>query len=44
MKLVHQLQTKPEFKEHTQRWMNSAEGRGLSLESFLIKPVQRICK
>ncbi|KAJ3412174.1 cytochrome c oxidase subunit 1 [Chytridiales sp. JEL 0842] len=44
MKLVHQLQTRPEFKEHTQKWMNSPEGRGLSLESFLIKPVQRICK
>ncbi|KAJ3091674.1 Myosin 10A, isoform D [Quaeritorhiza haematococci] len=44
MKLVHSLQANPEFKEHTQRWMNSPEGRGLSLESFLIKPVQRICK
>ncbi|KAJ3147135.1 Myosin 10A, isoform D [Irineochytrium annulatum] len=44
MKLVHQLQTRPDFKEHVQRWMNSPEGRGLSLESFLIKPVQRICK
>ncbi|KAJ3216933.1 Myosin 10A, isoform D [Dinochytrium kinnereticum] len=44
MKLVHQLQSRPDFKEHIQKWMNSPEGRGLSLESFLIKPVQRICK
>ncbi|KAJ3100459.1 Myosin 10A, isoform D [Phlyctochytrium planicorne] len=44
MKLVHQLQSRPDFKEYIQKWMNSPEGRGLSLESFLIKPVQRICK
>ncbi|KAJ3283334.1 cytochrome c oxidase subunit 1, partial [Blyttiomyces sp. JEL0837] len=44
MKLVHQLQARPDFKEHMQKMMSSAEGRGLSLESFLIKPVQRICK
>ncbi|KAJ3103449.1 Phosphatidylinositol 3,4,5-trisphosphate-dependent Rac exchanger 2 protein [Phlyctochytrium bullatum] len=44
MKLVHQLQSRPDFKEFITKWMNSVEGRGLSLESFLIKPVQRICK
>lgn len=44
MKLVHKLQGQPEFKTHLDRLMNSTEGRGLSVESFLIKPVQRICK
>ncbi|KAJ3045784.1 cytochrome c oxidase subunit 1 [Rhizophlyctis rosea] len=44
MKLLYALQVRPDFKEHLQKWMNSTEGRGLSLESFLIKPVQRICK
>lgn len=44
MKLLHSLLTRPEIKEMMQRLMNSSEGRGLSLESFLIKPVQRICK
>ncbi|KAI8854077.1 hypothetical protein BC829DRAFT_381244 [Chytridium lagenaria] len=42
--VANNLQSRPEFKEHVQRWMNSPEGRGLSVESFLIKPVQRICK
>ncbi|KAI8913327.1 Dbl homology domain-containing protein [Gorgonomyces haynaldii] len=44
MKLVQQLQAKPEGKEFLTKLMNSTEARGLSLESFLIKPVQRICK
>ncbi|KAI8921845.1 hypothetical protein DFJ77DRAFT_651 [Powellomyces hirtus] len=44
MKLVHKLQTNPDTKDQLTRMMNSTEGRGLSLESFLIKPVQRICK
>ncbi|KAJ1562854.1 cytochrome c oxidase subunit 1 [Nowakowskiella sp. JEL0078] len=44
MKLVHSLQQNPEFKENLMKWMNYPEARGLSLESFLIKPVQRICK
>ncbi|KAI8825064.1 uncharacterized protein EV422DRAFT_517301 [Fimicolochytrium jonesii] len=44
MKLVHKLQADPDKKEQLNKMMNSTEGRGLSLESFLIKPVQRICK
>ncbi|KAH6599748.1 hypothetical protein BASA50_002773 [Batrachochytrium salamandrivorans] len=44
MKLAHQFQSRPEIKELIQKWMSSPEVRGLSLESFLIKPVQRICK
>ncbi|KAJ3162810.1 cytochrome c oxidase subunit 1 [Geranomyces michiganensis] len=44
MKLVHKLQAGAETKDALQNMMNSTEGRGLSLESFLIKPVQRICK
>ncbi|TPX69374.1 hypothetical protein SpCBS45565_g02378 [Spizellomyces sp. 'palustris'] len=44
MKLVHKLQARPDMKEKLETMMNSQEGRGLSLESFLIKPVQRICK
>ncbi|KAJ3358750.1 Myosin 10A, isoform D [Kappamyces sp. JEL0680] len=44
MKLVHSYQTKPDLKDALQKWMNAPEARGLSLESFLIKPVQRICK
>ncbi|TPX45095.1 hypothetical protein SeLEV6574_g04083 [Synchytrium endobioticum] len=44
MKLVHSVQAKPDFKPILEKWMNSPECRGLSLESFLIKPVQRICK
>ncbi|TPX30842.1 hypothetical protein SmJEL517_g05682 [Synchytrium microbalum] len=44
MKLVHSLQARPDFKPLLEKWMNSPECRGLSLESFLIKPVQRICK
>lgn len=44
MKLVHSMQAKPELKEIIQKWMAAPEARGLSLESFLIKPVQRICK
>ncbi|KNC98059.1 uncharacterized protein SPPG_06473 [Spizellomyces punctatus DAOM BR117] len=44
MKLVHKLQARPDLKEKLETMMNSQEGRGLSLESFLIKPVQRICK
>jgi hypothetical protein len=44
MKLVHSLQLRPDMKENFQKWMNAPEARGLSLESFLIKPVQRICK
>jgi hypothetical protein len=44
MKLVFQYQADPVLKEILLGWTNSVEGRGLSLESFLIKPVQRICK
>jgi hypothetical protein len=44
MKLVHSYQAKPEMKDALAKWMNAPEARGLSLESFLIKPVQRICK
>jgi hypothetical protein len=44
MKLVHSYQSKPELKDALQKWMGAPEARGLSLESFLIKPVQRICK
>ncbi|KAJ8331299.1 hypothetical protein QVD99_001585 [Batrachochytrium dendrobatidis] len=44
MKLAYSLQGRPEVKEMMQKWMNNPEVRGLSLESFLIKPVQRICK
>ncbi|KAI9100569.1 hypothetical protein DFS34DRAFT_648488 [Phlyctochytrium arcticum] len=44
MKLVHKLQARADMKEKLETMMNSPEGRGLSLESFLIKPVQRICK
>ncbi|KAJ3187390.1 cytochrome c oxidase subunit 1 [Gaertneriomyces sp. JEL0708] len=44
MKLLNKLQAQEQFKELLQKMMNSSEGRGLSLESFLIKPVQRICK
>ena len=44
MKLIRQLQLKPDVKELLTRLMNHSESRGLSLESFLIKPVQRICK
>ncbi|KAI9343309.1 Dbl homology domain-containing protein [Zopfochytrium polystomum] len=44
IKLLKQLQMQSDFKDQLQRMMQSDEGRGLSLESFLIKPVQRICK
>ncbi|KAJ3325340.1 Myosin 10A, isoform D [Boothiomyces sp. JEL0866] len=44
MKLIYGYQSKPDIKELLQKWMNAPEVRGLSLESFLIKPVQRICK
>lgn len=44
MRRLKQLLLKEELKEQMQKMMNSIEGRGLSLESFLIKPVQRICK
>ncbi|KAI8895289.1 hypothetical protein BC833DRAFT_623172 [Globomyces pollinis-pini] len=44
MKLVHSYQSVLDIKEALQKWVNAPEARGLSLESFLIKPVQRICK
>ncbi|KAI9201995.1 uncharacterized protein BJ171DRAFT_584641 [Polychytrium aggregatum] len=45
MRLVSEIaKSRPEFKECLQQWMSNPECRGLSLESFLIKPVQRICK
>lgn len=44
MRLITTLSQKPEFKEALLKYMNVPESRGLSLESFLIKPVQRICK
>lgn len=44
MKLIYGYQSKPDIKDQLHKWMSAPEGRGLSLESFLIKPVQRICK
>lgn len=44
MQMVHGLSNNPEIKNQLQAWMNAPECRGLSLESFLIKPIQRICK
>ncbi|KAJ3269397.1 Myosin 10A, isoform D [Terramyces sp. JEL0728] len=44
MKLIYGYQSKPDIKDILHKWMAAPEGRGLSLESFLIKPVQRICK
>lgn len=44
MKLVVSYQLKPDMKEVLQRLSAAPEARGLSLESFLIKPIQRICK
>ncbi|KAJ3237114.1 cytochrome c oxidase subunit 1, partial [Chytriomyces hyalinus] len=44
MKLVHRLQSEEKFKHHMQQLSSNPTSRGLSLESFLIKPVQRICK
>ncbi|KAJ3225233.1 Myosin 10A, isoform D [Clydaea vesicula] len=44
MQMVQTLQSSPEIKEKVQKWMSAPECRGLSLESFLIKPIQRICK
>ncbi|KAJ3234247.1 cytochrome c oxidase subunit 1 [Chytriomyces hyalinus] len=44
MKLVHKLQSEEKFKHHMQQLSSNPTSRGLSLESFLIKPVQRICK
>lgn len=38
------LLSRPEMKELLQKLMAAPDARGLSLESFLIKPVQRICK
>ncbi|KAI8621585.1 hypothetical protein BC830DRAFT_1076995 [Chytriomyces sp. MP71] len=44
MKLVHKLQSEEKFKHQMQQLVANPASRGLSLESFLIKPVQRICK
>jgi hypothetical protein len=44
MKLVYAYQQRPDLKDAMTKWQQTPEGRGLSLESFLIKPVQRICK
>ena len=44
MKLVYSYQNRPETKALLAKLFAASEGRGLSLESFLIKPVQRICK
>lgn len=38
------LLTRPEMKGILTKLMSAPDARGLSLESFLIKPVQRICK
>ena len=38
------LLSRPEMKELLVKLMAAPDARGLSLESFLIKPVQRICK
>ncbi|ORX33708.1 Dbl homology domain-containing protein [Piromyces finnis] len=45
LSLLRELNQKPEIKNLlTKLSTENAECRGLSLESFLIKPVQRICK
>lgn len=44
MKLVYSYQQRSDMKDAMAKWQATPEGRGLSLESFLIKPVQRICK
>ena len=44
MRIIQQFQLRPEGKELLQKIMALPDARGLSLESFLIKPVQRICK
>ena len=44
MQMVSNLQSNQEVKDQIQKWMSVPETRGLSLESFLIKPIQRICK
>ncbi|KAJ3201078.1 Rho guanine nucleotide exchange factor 4 [Entophlyctis luteolus] len=43
-KCIQKLCADPEFKQLLQDLTAKPEIRGLSLESFLIKPVQRICK
>ena len=42
--LYKEIKSREDFKAWIEKSMNSPECRGLSLESFLIKPVQRICK
>jgi hypothetical protein len=44
MKTVAALKTNAEFSTFLTKLMSGTEAKGLSLESFLIKPVQRICK
>ncbi|KAI9343518.1 hypothetical protein BDR26DRAFT_858236 [Obelidium mucronatum] len=44
MKIVTKLMADDKFKQLMQQLTTSPTSRGLSLESFLIKPVQRICK
>ena len=43
-KLVNSYKLRDDMSKVLETWMKSSEGRGLSFESFLIKPVQRICK
>lgn len=42
--LYKELKTKDDFKVYIEKSMQNPECKGLTLESYLIKPVQRICK
>ncbi|KAI3635969.1 hypothetical protein MIR68_005850 [Amoeboaphelidium protococcarum] len=44
LSLYKALKSREDIKLYLEKAMNQPECRGLSLESFLIKPVQRICK
>ncbi|KAI3636694.1 hypothetical protein MIR68_005383 [Amoeboaphelidium protococcarum] len=44
LSLYKALKSRDDIKLYLEKSMNQPECRGLSLESFLIKPVQRICK
>jgi len=44
LSLLRELSQRPEVKNLLVKLAENSECRGLSLESFLIKPVQRICK
>ena len=43
-KLVNSYKAREDMAKVLDTWMKSTQARGLSFESFLIKPVQRICK